>query len=265
MARDSSSYMTDYEAYLPILQGIAGLGDTSSLKDRMQEKSNYNSGILDAQAKEEEDVRQTTANYRWVDNPALAGYGINDRARLKESDVSGNRAEANSLGLMYTARQGDLKAAIDGWKEAWQAKYNASKEGAEGSKSLYDMAFGKEKQAEEVRQFNEKMAQDMQIAQLNASTRGGGGGGSEKDPNAEFINDVEGMKKTLGKAGGGLYAREQIIGAMQQKYGGSAAANQDISDRIYGNGKYAGNGLAPNNWEKAYVSSSSSSPWDGLN
>lgn len=157
--KSSGEYGSGYEAYIPILQGIAGMGDTSSLKDRMQQKADYNSGILKGIADSNEKQRQVNASYDWANNPQLQGLSLNDRERLRQGALAAPRSEEQFLGAYYTARQEDLASAISAWKEAWQAKYNAAKEGAEGQRNLWGMASDAEKQAESIRQFNEQMSE----------------------------------------------------------------------------------------------------------
>lgn len=162
----STDYQNQYAAYIPVLQGIAEQGDTSNLKERMQQKADYNKPLLDAMSVNQAKKENITNAARWVDNPAMQGMSINDRNTIKNTNMAGANQEGNAIGAYYTARQEDLASAITAWKEAWQAKYNASQEGAKGAKDLQGMAFAGEQEAERVRQFNAEQAQALAIARM---------------------------------------------------------------------------------------------------
>jgi len=259
----STDYQNQYASYVPILQGVSELGDTSSLKDRMQKQADYNKPLLDAMATNQAKKENITNAARWVENPAMQGMSINDRNTIKNTNMAGANQEGNAIGAYYTARQEDLASAITAWKEAWQAKYNAAQEGAKGAQNLQGMAFAGEQEAEKVRQFNAEQAQAMAIARMQeagANARAASSGTEDAPVPWQLAmgNDVESMKQVLGKQGTGKYAREQIINTMQNKYGlGDAARNEQIRQMMYGVGPYKGQGLTPDNWERAYQSGSS--------
>lgn len=254
----SNAYADLYEGNQKTVSDLIGGYNPSELEKQMLEKSNYNKPLIDEIARSNEKVNQINASYDWAENPALAGMGMGDRARLKALDAGGAKQEGAVAGMMYTARQDDLAGAITAWKDAFDAKYGAAKELSTGYSNLQGMAFGSERATAEDAQWQKDFDQKMAIAQMQeagANARATTGKEAGTPWTSAMANDVEGMKQVLGKNGTGQYAREQIINTMQAKYGGDPLRNQQISDMVYGAGEYQGAGLAPDNWEKAYYNS----------
>jgi hypothetical protein len=187
----AAQYQQEYEASLPELYDFGLTGNESDLNKRIQEGIDYNRPLRAEQAKELEARNQIINRYNSTGDPLLSGLDMGQRERLKAYDIAGNNARMGELGSYMSAREGSVANTIKAWKDAWDTKYNAMKEKSESKKSLWQMAFDQEKEAQRAREA---------AAQL-AATRASAAAANKKPSLSDAVNEKGSIFSGFGENG----------------------------------------------------------------
>jgi len=235
----SDNYMNDYRGAMDNVNNVIGSWNEGQTSEGLNGAVNYHKGITDAQAENIIKQRAVLNMYMDPNNGYTRGMTLAQKMGLRNGDLAKEGQDATNLSDMYKTRVEDIAAMVAKLKEQWQTKVDAAKTGMEGTKGLFDMAFGKETLDANNANSAANRAATLDAARIGAAATTSSGLDKSLYTNIDALaqNLLDGYTKN----GGSKWnhnVREQIVAALGQ---GDPALTAKI------------NAYLPNGFENRYI------------